>query len=146
MISCLYQWIITTFFQASISVLGGFFPIFGLMYIHYRIRKSFYRKTLPIYQQFVDFSQMVETQTQERLNVIYQSFGVNNMGDLLKTLSKAEIFPKDLVDEASRLEREKSEQELETMKDKSALDKLRNYTFKDYLVGILNKNYPDSRF
>lgn len=138
-----YQEVTKLFFQATIATLGAFFPILILMYAHFKLRKDFYAKASDIHNKFLELhNNEIKTVTQNLEN-IYTQFKVNNLNELIGTLNTGLNVPEEVMNIASYLEKRKREIDIDIIKKLGEIEHLKSYTFKDYLVGLLNDTYPD---
>lgn len=134
---------IIKFLDASVAVLGGFFPVLILMYIHYRIRKSNYKKTIPIFENLVQSHKDNKARIEDLLEKTYQLVGVKDISSWIEQLKSEH---KELFDMANQLETDKFKNKMDIITDEGELDRLKMYSFKDYITNILNKSYPDNYF
>ena len=144
-VSCL----LTTFVNAVFSTLGAFVPVFGLMYIHYRIRKNYYKnikqrllKAREVYQKLVDINDEV-------IQKIYASTGVSSFQELLGNpkglahLDKLQyVRMVNYVNEQLDQKRKSLDKMNKMTSDMMYID---DYGFRTYLGALLDKRFPDKR-
>ncbi len=134
------------FLKAIVTTIGAFVPIFILMFTHFLIRKSFYKKAKPLYQNTVDFYKKSKTRAEDKLDKIYKKFNVSNLPEIINKLILDFDINKEVLNLVSDLENQKSKDEFNILVEQNHLDHLESYSFKDYLVGLLNKNFADPHF
>lgn len=136
-----------TFIKAIITTIGAFIPIFIIMYVHYRIRKSFYNKIKYSSANMLKSAKDNKLNIETFLNNLYEKFNAKNLLDLidqLKTLPdevKREIFSV-----ASDWENQKLKADFEVMKMENEFNHFDKFSFKEYLSSILNQKFPDIYF
>lgn len=126
--------------------IGAFLPIFLLMYGHYLIRKSFYKKAKDFYERMKDFNLKELESIEKILEKYYKHFEVNNQIELFEKLKSEFEKNETILKIVADMEQEKNKANLELMKNEAEYNYLSSYSFKDYLIGILQRKFPDNRF
>jgi len=138
------------FVNAIFATLGAFVPVFCLMYIHYRIRKSSYKNTKQrilkardAYQSLVDINDKV-------IQEVYASAKVTNFQELLENPEGLANMDKLRYARLVNYVNEQLDQKIKSLEkiNKMTLDTMYidKYDFGTYLGTLLDKRFPDKRF
>jgi hypothetical protein len=141
-----YKAIINGIGNGTGVTIGAFLPIFLLMYGHYLIRKSFYKKAKDFYKNMKDFNLKEQESADRVLEKYYKHFNVNNQIELFEKVKTEFKKYEDILKIVADQEHEKNKAKLELMKNEAEYNYLETYNFRDYIIGILQRKFPDNRF
>ena len=135
----------SVFIRAVITTVGAFVPLFCVMYLHFKIRKSFYLNMLPYSINALDGYNKIKDTIEKSLLQVYQKYNAKDQIELIDKLQGSSNEVRDgIFSVVSDWERQKMQIDMDIMKEENTLSHLKNYTFREYLSALLNQKFPDA--
>ncbi|TSC92437.1 MAG: hypothetical protein CEN91_449 [Candidatus Berkelbacteria bacterium Licking1014_85] len=140
-----------TFFISIVSAIGAFFPILGMMYIHFRIRKNFYNQLKIGFERELESLKKSVDDYNRYLNVHRQRFNFKDEFDLVFNQEIKNKFSNEkdyefFLNYYNNLENWKNSFNDKKIKKEIDLNYIKKYNFRRYLIGLLNDRFPDQYF
>jgi DNA polymerase elongation subunit (family B) len=124
-----YKILLENYLPTIATTLGIFTLSFFVMYIHYRIRKKFYNKLIPKEEESLVKQKIQFEEHEKRLMAILYA---NNI--------PSEILVQQLVEH----ENGRNKHEWKINDHETDINYMKNYSFKRYIIDILNNKFPES--
>ncbi len=140
------------FIVSIISAVGAFIPVLGIMYIHYRIRRSFYIQLKDRFGKEVESLKKSEAQYEGYIDVHRKRFNFKDSMDLVFDHAVQKRIVESGQDCESFLKYYHSLKDWRNsfikkrIKREADLNYISSYSFKRYLVGLLNDKFTEQYF
>ena len=132
--------------MASLSAIGAFIPIFFLMIIHYRVRKSSYKERTKVNQKMIELIKSLIKIDNDTAKNVYDNLKVKDYPDFVEKIKQEGVSQNtDLL----KFVGESVFRAFDNQEKITAITLesycMENYSFKTYISNILDKRFPDDR-
>lgn len=133
--------------EAFFSAVGAFLPILGLMFIHYKVRKSEYKKRKVILLTIRKATESIVDIDENTIKTVYKQLKVKDYNSFIEKVSEPPYSLNtkviNLVNESVSRIFENRQKLLNYTMEEQYSDR---YSFKTYISNILDRHYPDEYF
>lgn len=129
------------FLTAFISTIGAFVPILILMYIHFCVRKKYYKKKKEYLNKLRSMNDEIANISQKTIDYIYELMDVKNFEEFAKH-PKNSTGLTNYVNELYKQKTHNTEEATHLILD---IEYIKDYSFMTYISNLLDKRFPDSQ-